>query len=491
VRGVIEGFRKNNIPLSAIYLDIDYMDGYRVFTFNKAAFPDMKGLADFMAEYGTHLITIIEPSVKFDPGYRIYDEGLKNDMFIKYPDGSIVYAPVWAGMSAFPDFSRSDVAIWWGRQYDQMIEAGVSGFWHDMNEPAVFTGWGENSMADSAVQSTGRHEDVHNLFGFYMAKAAFEHLSKGKRPFILSRSGWAGISRYAWVWTGDAETSWKELKQNMITMINLSLSGVVYVGCDIGGFTGSPTGELFIRWLQLGFFFPLFRVHSSKNTKRREPWEFGKYSDIAGDTIRLRHRLLPYIYTIAHASHEYGIPMVKPVFWNDERNERLYAVDDEFLFGDSILAAPVVNEGRTFRSVIFPAGRWYDFYSDGVFEGQAEIEAGIEKVPFFIAEGSIIPTEEGKKIVINIYFSQRGMKGQLYSDGDGDENMIDIFSVSAEGNMNWTREGKYEGVYGEYNFRFHGISVVSVSIDGKSAVISDNAFSSDKKFENANIEFKI
>ncbi len=487
VRSVIDGFRKNGIPLSALYLDIDYMDGYRDFTFNSGSFPDMKSLAEYASEYGTHIITIIEPSVKFDPGYRIYDEALKNGFFIKYPDGNTLYAPVWAGMSAFPDFSRPDVSEWWGSQYDYMLESGVSGFWHDMNEPAIFTAWGDNTMAESAVQAAGRHGDIHNLFGYYMAKAAFEHLSRSSRPFILSRSGWAGISRYAWVWTGDTETSWKELKQNLITILNLSLSGISYTGCDIGGFTGSPTGELFIRWLQMGLFLPLFRVHSSKNTGRREPWELGKYSRIASEIIRMRYRLLPYIYTKTYRSHITGIPIVRPVFWADPSDSKLLDIDDEMMFGDSILVAPVIDKGMNSRNVVFPAGKWYDFYDDHLFSGKSEINAGLERIPFFIAEGSIIPADEDGKMTINVYYSDRGMKGEFYSDNSGSDHLLEDFSVSADGDMKWLREGTYEGRCREYRFRFHGITLSSVNINGHDVPVAENSFITGEKFENAKL----
>ncbi|WP_010917560.1 glycoside hydrolase family 31 protein [Thermoplasma volcanium] len=470
VRSIVDRFNELGIPLSAIYLDIDYMDEFKVFTFNSDRFWDVKDLTKYLGERGVRLITIMEPNVKMEPGYTIYDEAVKNGYFIKYPDGNIFYAPVWPLMAAFPDFSRNDVREWWGKKYDFMKKNGVSGFWHDMNEPAIFVAWGDNSMALSAAQSNGSHSEVHNLFGYYMDKAAYDHLSKTERPFILSRSGWAGISRYAWIWTGDTETSWKEMKQNLLTILHMSASGISLTGCDIGGFVGSPDAELFIRWLQSAIFYPLFRVHSNKKSKRREPWEFGeKYLGIIRDIIKLRHSFLPQIYSEAISSSITGIPMIRPVYWYSS-NPDMLLVDDEYLFGDSILVAPIFSEHSTSRIVKLPPGLWYNLYSDEKVFGEIKVEAPLNMIPIYIRSGSIIARDEGK-LILHVFHSEEGESAKIYIDAGGEDSELDI-SVSKDGKINIHRGSSIKAV----TIKFHGVYVKGITINGNTKYIEDNLF---------------
>ncbi|KAA8922814.1 MAG: glycoside hydrolase family 31 protein [Thermoplasma sp.] len=425
VRDLVDGFVSRGIPLGAVYLDIDYMDRFKMFTFDNQRFGDIGQLTEYMRERGVKLITIMEPSVKMEPGFELYDEGLRNGHFVRYPDGNVMYAPVWPEMAAFPDFTDANTREWYASKYDFMRSMGISGFWHDMNEPAIFVAWGDNTMPRSAVHSIGRHEEVHNLYGYYMDKAAYDHLSRIERPFILSRSGWAGISQYAWIWTGDTETSWKELKQNILTILHMSLSGITLTGCDIGGFTGSPTPELFIRWLQASLFFPLYRVHSDKKSKRREPWAFGDHEKEVIDVIRLRHSFVPHIYSEAVSSSESGVPILRPLFWVEPDNPVMMTVDDEYMIGDSMIIAPVVEEHAVARKITLPKGRWYNINDDRIVEGSFTMDVDLGTVPIFVREGSAI-LRENNGIELHLYPGSQMSRRVFYINNGNDDARVEI-----------------------------------------------------------------
>ncbi|MDF1500578.1 MAG: glycoside hydrolase family 31 protein [Anaerolineales bacterium] len=283
VRAIADQFKRHDLPLSAIHLDIDAMHGYRVFTFDPNRFGDIDALSAGMEAAGVHLVTIIDPGVKRDAGYERYDDGVTNNVFLKRPDGELLIAPVWPGASVFPDFSDPHARSWWGRGFQKMLDHGISGFWHDMNEPAAFAAWGANTLPCTTPHAMegrgGTHFEAHNLYGLLMNHAAFKALREiepGRRPWMLTRSGWAGIQKFAWTWTGDTESSWEVLRQTIPTVLGLGLTGIPYCGPDIGGFTGSPSAELYLRWFQLASFLPFFRTHSSNSSPRREPWEFGE-----------------------------------------------------------------------------------------------------------------------------------------------------------------------------------------------------------------------
>ncbi|HEY3315334.1 MAG TPA: TIM-barrel domain-containing protein, partial [Bacillota bacterium] len=438
VRRLAADFERYDVPVDAIHLDIDYMDGFRVFTWDHRRFPDLPGLAEELRGKGINLVAILDPGVKRDPGYEVYRQGLAGGRFIRRPSGADradapVLAPVWPGWCAFPDFTDPAVREWWGEHYPTLLEAGIAGFWHDMNEPATFVAVGDPTLPHSARHSMegrgGTHREAHNVYGLLMNRAGHEALRKhrpGRRPFILSRSGWAGVQRYAWNWTGDVTSNWASLRQVVATVIGLGLSGQPFAGSDIGGFSGATTPELFTRWLQLGVFLPLCRAHTAKTTADQEPWSFGEpYLSINREFIRLRYSLLPYLYTAAWQAHERGWPMVRPVFWgmsagSAERAaaagvsaaaagtttaaEDLLAVDDAFLLGDHLLVAPVLDQGARSRDVVLPPGGWYDWWEGKLVSGPGQgapgqgparvaVEAPLERMPLFVRAGAVIPAE--------------------------------------------------------------------------------------------------
>ncbi|MEM3861319.1 MAG: glycoside hydrolase family 31 protein [Thermoplasmatales archaeon] len=417
VLDLVKKFRENDLPISAVHLDIDYMDGFKVFTIDRSKFPNFPKMVEQLKTMGIRVVTIIDPGVKVDEKYEIFVDGFKNSCFVTDINGNVIEAPVWPGLTAFPDFTSEKVREWWASKYKKFIDLGVSGFWHDMNEPAVFTAWGDNTLPLSAKFEGGIHADVHNLYGLYMAKAGYQGIIKARpneRPFILSRSGWAGLQKYSWTWTGDTETSWAELKQTIATIINLGLSGIPFSGSDIGGFAGSPSNELFLRWFQMSAFFPLFRVHSNKGTRPREPWAFGKENmDILRKFLKLRYRIIPYLYTQAYLTSKTGHPIIRPLFWLGDPS--VSEDDEKFLVGDKILVAPILAPGQTTKIIKLPKGEWIDFWSESKANGIVEIKVSKEKIPVYVRSGSIIPMQGENVLELHIY-QGNDFSGELYVD---------------------------------------------------------------------------
>ncbi|MCL4447104.1 MAG: hypothetical protein M1163_01710 [Candidatus Thermoplasmatota archaeon] len=416
IEDVAAGFKRFNLRISAIHMDIDYMIQYRVFTANRDAFPDIKGLSERLKRQGIRLVSILDPAIKWDDNYHIFKEVMRNRGYVKDSDGNPIGAPVWAGNSVFPDYSSDVTRRWWGSLYSFFEKNGISGVWHDMNEPVAFTLWGDNSLPLSAVHEKGTHSEIHNLYALFMAKAGYEGLTRdvnGPRPFILSRSGWSGIQRYSFVWCKAVSIQGEELKQTVPTVLNLSLSGIPYSGVDVGGFSGSPARDLFLRWFQLGAFLPLFRIHSAKGTRDREPWAYGEeVLDIARKFLQIRYSLIPYWYSIAFESHQTGHPLIRPISYH---YPRLYS-NCAFMVGESILVYPVLDERINSMKITLPPGKWYSFWDSSLNEGEIE-EAIVEsRIPVFLREGSIIPRED-EKLRFDIY-PGANFSFTYYSDDD-------------------------------------------------------------------------
>jgi alpha-glucosidase len=483
VRDVVAGFKKHDLPLDVFHLDIDYMDGYRVFTFNQKNFPDIKGLTDELEADGIKLVTIIDPGVKIDRNYHVYQTGLQQDAFCKLPDDTPVRGLVWPGWVHFPDFTNPLTRRWWGELYRPFIEAGVAGFWHDMNEPAAFSAFGEPTLPRATRHNLdgreGDHNEGHNLYGAFMNKAGYEGISRiapEKRPWLLTRSGWAGVQRYAWKWTGDVESSWDALKMTIGTVLGTGISGVPFSGSDIGGFSGSPDAELFTRWFQMSAFMALFRSHAAAGTPLREPWRFGDpYLSICRDFLNIRRTLIPYLYSLAWEANQTGAPLVRPLSWVDPDDHRLWEVGDQFMLGSSLLIAPVVEPGAVSRKVVFPNGRWYSYWDDIVVEGGGDVEvaAPLERIPVFVREGAVLPKNKNGERALHCYLpaEQLGdVTSLVYSDeGDGyGKRRVDSFSVVRRGNnvvLNWKRDGDYP-VDDQVRIVMHGARIGRAWLDG-------------------------
>jgi alpha-glucosidase len=378
VRDVARNFRERDIPCDVIYLDIHYMDGYRVFTWHPERFPDPEGLISDLHEQGFHVVTIVDPGVKIDEDYPVYVEGRERDLYCKTKEGEEYHNVVWPGLCAFPDFTSPEAREWWGENHKVLTGVGVDGIWCDMNEPALFVPR-QSTMPDDVVHpggSTGEakwHAQIHNTYGSFVARAAREGLLKLKpdtRPFVITRAGYAGLQRHAMQWTGDNSSWWEHLWMSMPQLQNLGLSGVAWAGVDIGGFFDDGNGELLARWTEMGVFQPFCRNHTAIGTRRQEPWAFGEpYESVCREMIKLRQRLLPYLYTLFEECHRTGAPILRPLLFEYPEDETTYAADDEFLLGGALLVAPISRPGIEHRHVYLPEGSWFHFWTGERLDG--------------------------------------------------------------------------------------------------------------------------
>jgi alpha-glucosidase len=475
---VFSEFQAHGLPLSGLWMDADSFKEYRTFETDPERYPDVPGMARRLNEKGVHIIVSTNPALKANPKVELYRQGTEQDVFCKSPDGGLLKGVVWPGETAFVDFTAPRVREWWGGLYASRLAEGIEGFWHDMNEPSAFTAWGDMTLPLGTRHDLdgmgGDHRQAHNVYGLLMDRAGYEGLRKlapQKRPFILSRSGWVGMQRYAWTWTGDIETSWAEMRQTMACVLGLGLSGEPYAGPDIGGFSGQPDPELFVRWFELGSFLPFFRVHSTFGLPNREPWEFGKEVEaILRGHLQNRYRLLPYWYTLAWQHSQCGCPLVRPLAWCDPSDSRLWQIDDAFMLGDALLVAPVVEPGASKRSVCLPAGAWYSFEGDQVYQGGQDVtlEAPLESIPVLVRAGSILPIQSEEGLELHLYAPKDGGQGEgiLYSDaGDGYlAGRVDRFRLTpSDGRFDFSSEteGEFPWPYGTVKLKLHGSGTVS------------------------------
>ncbi len=437
VREITDGFRKNKIPCDAIYLDIDYMDGFRCFTWNKKYFPDPKKMVKELYEDGFKTVVIIDPGIKIDKNYSVYKEAYENDYFCRRADGPLMKGSVWPGLCNFPDFTKPVVREWWKDLFKGLIEEdGIRGVWNDMNEPAVFEeGTFPPDVRHDYDGHPCSHRKAHNIYGMQMARATYhgvKKFAKPNRPFVITRSGYSGLQRYTSVWTGDNVASWDHLTIANIQCQRLSVSGVSFTGSDIGGFIETPTGELFIRWIQLGIFHPFCRVHSSGDHGDQEPWSFGdKYTDLARKFIELRYQLLPYIYTAFWQYVDQGTPMLRPLCYLGQKDSETYYRSDEFALGDHILACPITQEKSDGRWLYLPTGQWYYYWTDDKFSGEEEVwaDAKLDRIPMYIRAGAVIPfypvqqyvgEKTIEELTLHVYYVNGEETSMLYEDaGDG------------------------------------------------------------------------
>jgi alpha-glucosidase len=401
VENLAATFREKNLPCDVIYLDIDFMDNYKSFTYSPSNFPDPKALIQSLHDQGFKVVTIIDPGIRFEKGWSVFDSGIEADIFMKEPDGTYSRGTVWPGMCLFPDFTHPDTDQWWKEQYPTILDLGFDGIWNDMNEPSVFNTEHRTLYLDSLHHDYGSnrsHLELHNIYGSSMARSSYQaidELTGDKRVFLLSRSGYSGIQRYAAVWTGDNTSNWEHLRMNIPMVLGMSLSGLPFTGADIGGYSESPDGELFARWMQLGAFLPLYRGHTEKGTSDQEPWSFGiEVENLSREALELRYQFLPYIYSLFWEHARTGAPLVLPLWTLDQDDASIRSNEDSFLLGNDILIAPILFPEAVSREVVFPGDEsWIHFYSGDSYLGgtSAEVSAPLEEIPFFLRAGSVIP----------------------------------------------------------------------------------------------------
>jgi alpha-glucosidase len=400
VMNIAHNFRERKLPCDVIYLDIDYMDNYKIFTWNHARFPDPKAMIGKLNGMGFHVASIVDPGIKIETGYFAYDEGVRNDYFVKYPDGKFYVGSVWPGRCHFPDFTKPEVREWWGNSFSHLTDPGIEGFWNDMNEPAA---WGQSIPGIVQFDFDGLKatmEQAHNVYALNMVRGTYEGTRKllnGSRPFLLSRAGYAGIQRYSAVWTGDNAASEEHMFTAVRLVNSIGLSGISFCGADVGGFMGTPSPELFVRWMSIGCYTPFFRNHSAINTKAHEPWAFGEYNEgICREILNRRYQLLPYLYAMLFLSTQTGLPVSRTLAIGYPFDETIYSADyqNEYMFGDAFLVAPV-SPVQQFAKVYLPGGSWYRISSGKKYEGNHSyiVEAPLSDLPVFVKEGSIIPMQ--------------------------------------------------------------------------------------------------
>ncbi len=377
--------RQAHIPCDALWLDIDYMDGYRVFTWNTENFPDVPGMLNRLGSQGFKAITIIDPGVKYDPGYQVYDQAIERDILCKTESGTTFIGQVWPGKTAFPDFVTQAGRDWWGELNAQHVKSGLAGIWNDMNEPATGEVPPDAMRFGNGLYSHARY---HNQYALLMAMGTTDGLLAAmpdKRTFVLSRAGFAGIQRYAANWLGDNLSRWDHLWMSLPMGMGLGISGQPFIGADIGGFNGNSNAELFSRWVQCGALVPFCRNHNSTGNIDQYAWSFGEVVEaVARQAIELRYRLMPYIYSCFIQAAETGAPVQQPLIFAFQDDKTLRDIDDQYLFGPNLLVAPVTAPGITSRQVYLPDGNWFNWHGEHGNEAQ-DGQVGLQGKRFIIA----------------------------------------------------------------------------------------------------------
>jgi alpha-glucosidase len=436
VEEVVSEYRKRDLPLDVIHLDIDYMQGYRVFTWDTGRFPSPPDLTKKLEQQGVRVVTIVDPGVKFQPpiaeptpgprepnqertfdevvrgtpGYRslapqeksyyVFNEGLAKNYFQKRKDGQLFVPKVWPGDSVFVDFTLPEARRWWGDLHLAYTVNGVAGIWNDMNEPSDFVDQTGKNQIDVVSYDEGEnstHAKNRNVFALLEARATYEGLERlqpNKRPYVITRAAYAGIQRYSTMWTGDTNSTWDALALNVPMFTTLGLSGEPFVGSDVGGFIGRGNGELLVRAYQISFLAPFCRNHKVIDGYDQEPWRFGKYyEDIIRKYLKLRYQMLPFLYTTLEEAHREGTPLFRPLVLNYQDDPNTYNLDDEFMIGDDLLVAPIVKPDVTTRLVYLPKGSWYDYWTNKKYSGgtMIRVDAPLQTVPMFVRAGAIIP----------------------------------------------------------------------------------------------------
>jgi alpha-glucosidase len=497
VRKLAEDFRSNRIPCDVIHLDIDYMDGFRCFTWDSDRFPDPKKMISDLKKDGFKTVVIIDPGIKIDKNYEVYKQGIEGNHFCKRMEGDLLKASVWPGLCHFPDFTRKATREWWATLYEGLVEDGVDGVWNDMNEPATFEdGTFPNDVRHDFDGHPCSHRKAHNVYGSLMVQSTYDGLKKfntEKRPFTISRSAYAGVQRYSSVWTGDNVATWEHLKIANVQCQRLSASGISFAGSDVGGFIGSPNGELYTRWIQMAVFHPFFRTHSSGDHGDKEPWVFDKeYLDIVRDFIEMRYRLLPYIYSVFWQHSTTGMPMIRSLHLETHIDPQSFFREEEFFLGDHMLICPISEEKATSRRMYLPDGKWYHYWSNELVEGGKEFEtiAPLNVIPLYIRAGAVIPEQpamqyvdefEFEELTLNLYKPFKETMSELYEDkGDGYEYLQNQYSLKKfysfildnGWHVDQIKEGEFHTTYQSYHCRFVGLAELpkSLKVDGQEVI---------------------
>ena len=458
-RYIANTMRECEIPLDGLHFDIDYMEKYKVFTWNQDRFPTLEKLLQELKDMGVKPICIIDPGVKVEEGYNVYEEGIANDYYAKTPEGDVYVNEVWPGDAVYPDFGKAEVRKWWGAHHKFLLDKGIRGVWNDMNEPASFRGPLPDDVVFTDEDRPALHKEMHNVYGHNMAKATYEGLKElsGKRPFLITRACYAGSQKYSTVWTGDNQSLWNHLRMAVPQQCNLGMSGLSFVGTDIGGFGSDCTPELMARWIQVGVFSPLCRNHSAAGTKMQEPWRFSdEIVDIYRKYVNLRYELLPYLYDKMYETESTGLPMIRPLVLHYPKDKNVWNLNDEFMLGENLLVAPVVEQGATRRMVYLPEGTWYDYWTkEEIKGGQYFIkEAPLDVCPIYVKAGTVLPKYPKQMYVGEIADKDLVLTLEVYP---GEGSYVHYYD-------NGEDFAYREGEYNEYLFENKGNGNVDVKV---------------------------
>ncbi|MBO9204278.1 MULTISPECIES: glycoside hydrolase family 31 protein [Niastella] len=492
VMRIAQTLREKKIPADGITLDIHYMDKYKVFTWDKQRFPDPAAMSAKLADMGFKLTVIVDPGVKREEGYGVYERGKKEGAFIKYPDSTDYIGQVWPGWCAFPDFTGVKGRAWWEKEISKYASDGVSGIWNDMNEIST---WGQKMPDNVLFNNEGEpatHLQMHNVYGLNMARSSFEGFKQAlnRRPFILSRSGYAGLQRYSAIWTGDNRAEEDHMLLGVRLLCNLGLAGIPFTGMDVGGFTGGPSVGLYVRWMQIGSFNPYMRNHTGVNTKSSEPWSYGEQAtEIVRNYISLRYRLLPYAYSNFYEATQNGLPLMRTLALDYTDDAAIYrsAFENQFMYGRAFMVAPFTgSEG--FGNIYFPAGNWFDLYTDQVIKGGQELVSPLtmSKLPVYVKAGSIVPMQSlvqhtaekpTDTLLLHVYAGDQGSDFVYYEDDGFSYNYEkgDFFRrrITYDPVLRQIILGKVEGQYAS-KFKFiklalHGFGDGKLTVGGQAA----------------------
>ena len=449
VREVVRRHRENGLPLDSVYLDIDYMERYKDFTVDEKRFPDFSEFVEEMKAEHIHLVPIIDAGVKIEKGYPVYEEGLKKGYFCKKEDGREFVGGVWPGRVHFPDVLNTEARKWFGNWYQVLLEQGIEGFWNDMNEPALFYEeehlkeaqkklcgadvdhmdiWGFFDFKGTALGIANRpedyasiwhdmdgrkvcHEQVHNLYGYYMTKAAaeaFARLMPDKRILMFSRASCVGMHRYGGIWTGDNQSWWSHLLLNLQMLPGLNMCGFLFCGADLGGFGSDTSEDLLLRWLELGIFTPLMRTHSAMDPRQQEVYRFGRQEDFR-NILNLRYAFLPYLYSEFMKASLNDDMLFQPLAFAYPEDDFAPRVEDQLMVGDSLMIAPVYRQNAAGRYVYLPEEmKLYRFRSPNSMDievlpaGHHYVDVALNEVLVFVRPDRLAPLSYGGEYVADV-----------------------------------------------------------------------------------------
>jgi alpha-glucosidase len=500
VMRIAQTLREKKIPCDGITLDIHYMDKYQLFTWDKSRFPDPVGLSGNLNKLGFKLTVIVDPGIKVQKGSKAYESGARDSVFIQYPDHTFYTGQVWPGWCNFTDFTSEKGRTWWKGQVKFFSDNGISGIWNDMNEIST---WGQKMPSNVLFDFDGAkttHLQAHNVYGLEMIRSSYEgaRLHFKERPFILTRSGYAGLQRYSAIWTGDNRSEENHMLAGVRLLNSLGISGVSFTGMDIGGFTGGPAASLYVRWMQLGAFIPYFRNHSTFDTRSSEPWTYGEDAlIIIRNYINLRYKLLPYLYSTFYESTQNGLPVMRSLAINYPFDAKVFDLtyQNQYLFGKAFLIAPFEST-KEFGKVYLPPGLWYDFYNDEQLQGgQSTIQPlSVSSLPVYVKESSIVPMQSLVQttaqapvdtLSLHIYngnimneFAYYEDDGKTYNNENGDYYKRAFkFNPADRSIILGEASGSHPGKFHHLKLVLHGFkSIENVKLNGKQAPVNSASY---------------